>query len=139
MPYQLLKTAYEHGIVVEYLDMQSSIEAFYFNRPECPPVIGLSKRIFKNIAHYRTVLAHELGHHFTSAQSTVIHAYFKFADRIEIGRDEYRAMAWAAKYLMPTREITKALHAGINSIWEMAEYFRVDEELVKLRLMLYFK
>lgn len=49
--------------------------------------------------------------------------------------EEYRAMRWAANYLIPTDQLLLALKKGYQ-IWELAEYFNVDTELVKLKLEL---
>jgi len=138
MPYKLLKLAYNKGIVVEYLDLQTELEAFYFSRPGCPPVIGLSKCLYDNLSHYRTVLAHELGHHFTGTKSNATHTYMHYKDRIEMSREEYYAMAWAAEYLMPDAILDEAIKKGIVEIGDLGRYFNVDAELVKLRLVLFF-
>jgi Zn-dependent peptidase ImmA (M78 family) len=138
VPYQLLKDAYEQGIVVEYLDFQSQLEAFYFNNPNCPPIIGISKHLFNNLPHFRTVFAHELGHHFTRSKNTLQHAYMHYRDRIEMSREEYRAMAWAAEYLISEDNINDAFIKGLNQPWDLSEYFAVDLDLVRLRLVLFF-
>lgn len=138
MPYKLFKLAYDSGIKVEYLDMQTELEAFYLCRPDCPPIIALSEKLFENKAHYRTVFAHELGHHFTGTKSNVTHTYMHYKDRIEMNREEYYAMAWAAEYLMPDDDIDEAFQKGIMEISDLGRYFTVDAELVKLRLVLFF-
>lgn len=135
MPYQLLRLADENGIIIEYHKFQNpQIEAMYIALPDCPPVIGLSTDLCTNIAHFRTVLAHELGHHFTTAKST-IGTFLHYRNRIEASREEYRAMRWAVNYLIPTDQLLLALKKGYQ-IWELAEYFNVDTELVKLKLEL---
>ncbi len=71
MPFSLLKFADEQGIIVEYWDFEPPLEAVYWSAPGVPPVIGLSRALFSNRAHFRCVLAEELGHHFTSVGSAI--------------------------------------------------------------------
>ncbi len=118
--------------------METELEAFYLNRPDYPPIIGLSKKLFENKAHYRTVFAHELGHHFTGTKGNTTHTFMHYKDRIEMSRIKYYAMAWAADYLIPNNDIDEAIKKGIMEIGDLGRYFNVNEELVKLRLVLFF-
>lgn len=136
MPFSLIKLAYENGIVIEYWDFHPPLEAVYWSYPGLPPVIGLSKSLFSNRAHFRCVLAEELGHHFTSVGNSVPLTFFHYSDRITISRTEYRAMRWAALYLMPLDKLCLAFKKGIRERWELAEFFDVTEEMVNFRLSL---
>lgn len=84
------------------------------------------------------MLTHELRHHFTGTKSNATHTYMHYKERIEQNRDEYQAMAWAAEYLMSDDDIDVAFKKGINETLDLGHYFNVDEELVKLRLVLFF-
>lgn len=137
MPYQLVRFAYDHGIEIDYWDFVYPVEAIYFN--ERHPCIALAKSLFKSRAHFRTVLLEELGHHFTSSGDRIIKANSSYKDILEIGQQEYRALAWAARFAIPVAELERAFSKGLRYSWELAEFFEVDESLVKLRLMLYFK
>lgn len=137
MPYQLVRFAYDHGIEIDYWDFVYPVEAIYFNAGH--PRIALAKSLFKSRAHFRTVLLEELGHHFTSSGDRIIKANSSYKDILEIGQQEYRALAWAARYIMPAAELEKAFAQGLRYNWELAEHFIVDEQLVKLRIMLYFE
>ena len=92
MPLELVKYAEANGIRVEYWDFAPPLEAVYWSVPEqgIPPVIGLSRSLFSNRAHFRTVLAEELGHHFTSARDGLPKTFFHYRDRLEVKREEYR-------------------------------------------------
>jgi hypothetical protein len=61
-----------------------------------------------------------------------------YRDRIEMSREEYRAMAWAAEYLISEDNINDAFIKGLNQPWDLSEYFAVDLDLVRLRLVLFF-
>ena len=101
MPYELIKYAEANGICVEYWNFAPPLEAVYWALPEMPPMIGLSRSLFSNRAHFRTVLAEELGHHFTSARDGLPKTFFHYRDRLEVSREERRALRWAAEFLVP--------------------------------------
>lgn len=138
MPYGLIAFAESNGIRVEYWDFTPPLEAVYWSVPEMgiPPIIGLSRRLFSNRAHFRTVLAEELGHHFTSTHDGLPKTFFHYRDRLKVCREEYRALSWAARFLMPTDKLREAVRKGVKESWELAEYFEVDENLVTFRLRL---
>lgn len=129
MPLQLLQLAESVGVSVEYWDFQTPLEAIYWSEPGATPMIGLSKKLKKERrSHFRTVLAEELGHHFTSARSTLIKCY-NYGNQIIVCREEYRALKWAAEYLLPTEDFCKeAMKRRVA--WSLAEYFNVDERLI---------
>lgn len=138
MPLGLVKYAEANGIRVEYWDFAPPLEAVYWSAPGLgiPPIIGLSRGLFSNRAHFRTVLAEELGHHFTSAHDGLPKTFFHYKDRLEVCREEHRALRWAARYLIPADKLREAVTKGIKECWELAEYFEVDEDLVRFRLRL---
>lgn len=135
MPLGLVKYAEANGIRVEYWDFAPPLEAVYWSAPELgiPPVIGLSRSLFSCRAHFRTVLAEELGHHFTSARDGLPKTFFHYKDRLEVKREEYRALKWAANFLIPQDKLREAVKKGIREDWELAEHFEVDECLVIFR------
>ncbi len=134
MPYDLISLACNEGIKVEYWDFEPPLEGVYWKHPELPPIIGLSKALFGNRKHFRTVLAEELGHHFTTAGDCVAVRHCSYADRVTLGKHEYRALAWAARYLVPFDSLLYVLRRGRTEPWELAEIFDVDENLVRFRL-----
>lgn len=137
MPYQLLRFAYDSEIEIDYWDFVYPVEAIYFC--EHSPHIALAKSLFGNRAHFRTVLLEELGHHFTSSGDRIIKATTSYKDVLEIGQQEHRALRWAARFIMPAIELEKAFSKGLRHCWELADYFIVDEPLVKLRMTLYLE
>ena len=135
MPLNLISFAEANGVRVEYWDFAPPLVAVYWSAPrlEIPPVIGLSRSLFSSRAHFRTVLAEELGHHFTSTHDGLPKTFFHYRDRLEVCREEYRALSWAARFLMPTDKLREAVRKGVKESWELAEYFEVDEDLVRFR------
>jgi len=134
MPLHLVMYAETCGIRIEYWDFAPPLEALYWSTPEIHPVIGLSRDLFSSRAHFRTVLAEELGHHFTSSCDGLPATFYHYQDRIRVSQEEYRALKWAAKFLIPKNKLRNAVEKGFREIWELAEYFEVDEGLVKFRL-----
>lgn len=136
MPFMLMKLAEQLDIHVDFWDFEPPIEGVYYFGKH--PYIGLDKSLIGNRAHTRTVLAEEIGHYFTTAGEAIPRPYFHHIDRVLVGKSEYQAAVWAAKYLMPRDKFEKAIKKGIIQPWELAEYFIVDEEIVPLRFKLYY-
>jgi len=133
MSYELIKYAEASGICVEYWDFAPPLEAVYWVLPGLPPTIGLSRNLFSSWAHFRTVLAEELGHHFTSARDGLPKTFFHYRDRLKVKREEYRALKWAANFLIPRDKLREAVERGFKESRDLADYFEVDEELVRFR------
>jgi Zn-dependent peptidase ImmA (M78 family) len=133
MANQLLQLARKNGIFIEFYNFKSSIEGLYMKLPDNPPIIGLSKNLFVNYAHFRSVLAHELGHHYLSNKSSP-NTLFHSPNQKIVRHEEYKAWKWAANHLIPEDKLANAIGLGIRETWRLAELFEVDEEVVKIRL-----
>lgn len=96
---------------------------------DCAVIFDYSK--IDSNAMLMTCTAHEIGHCETGA--------FYTEKSLELRcRMEYRANKWAIKKLMPKDEMLEAMKQGEIEVWQLAEYFGVTEELVKLALWIYF-
>jgi len=131
--------AEKNGIALEYWNFEPPVEAIYYVAPGVRPTIGLSQKLLNNRAHYRTVFAEELGHHFTTARQNMLKICFHHADRIAYSKEEHKARKWAASYLMSDSDIKKAIKKGLIETWQLSDYFSVDEEMIILRLRLFEK
>ena len=136
MTKELLQLAELEGVAVEFYDFSPPINGIYFADDGIPPAIGLARRLKKNIPLLRCVLGEELGHHFTTVGDIIPKTYFSQQDRIGVSKAEFKALRWAAVYLIPSREIHKAFENGIVEVWELAEHFTVTQEMVKFRFEL---
>lgn len=136
MPFQMFVLAEKSGVNVLYWNFKKPFEAVYLTFPGCPPTIGLCRSLLVSRAHFRSVFAEELGHHFTSAGTNVLKPHFHYADKLLYSRDEYRAMKWAANYLIPEERLEDAVQKGLTEVWRLADYFCVDEEIIDFRLRL---
>lgn len=127
----------KEGILIEWWNFNPPLEAIYWAHPNLPPIIGLSHQLSgKPIAYLKCVLAEELGHHYTTVGYKLPKTFFHYQDRIEISRTEYKALKWAANFLIPKKELVCALKKGIKTIWDLADYFEVTEEMINFRLKL---
>jgi Zn-dependent peptidase ImmA (M78 family) len=141
MPHLLFQLAEDNDIAIEYVNFtHTNIDAMYIDIPGCYPVISLSKKLFDNRSSLRSVLAHELGHYFTTTKSTIElsakseKVYLSYRDRIEMSRAEYQAWRWAANYLIPTNTLEEIYSEDFCEPWQLAEFFDVDESLVEVKL-----
>ncbi len=137
MPMELFQLAEREGIIIEWWDFEPPLEAVYWAAPKLPPVIGLSNSLDRvSRAYFRCVLAEELGHHFTTAGQRIPRTFFHYRNRLEVSAAEYRALRWAAEWLMPRDKLTRALRRGVAQVWELAEFFNVTEQMAAFRLQI---
>lgn len=78
----------------------------------------------KTGAELATILAHEAGHFLTGK------FYYCSAPVEIITRAESSATRAALIRYVPYEVLTRCFHSGINTIWELAEYFEVTEEAI---------
>lgn len=136
MPERLFQIADKHGIGIEYWDLKPPLEGVYLAHENIPPYIGIAKYVRGDKNRLRCILAEELGHHFTSVGSALPKEIFLYSDRMWTSRVEYRAMKWAAQFLLPLTHIRTAFNRGMFQPWEIADYFGVTPDFVKFRLSL---
>lgn len=74
----------------------------------------------------RGVCVHELGHAATGA----LHKVSSPFETVE--RSEYRAHRWAAENCITEADFRDAFAAGCTELWELAEYFDLPEEDIKI-------
>jgi Zn-dependent peptidase ImmA (M78 family) len=136
MPAALWAIAEEEGVIIEHWDFSPPLEGVYYVWPNMPPIIGISNQLSDCSAHYRCVLAEELGHHFTTADCHIPRTFFSYRDRLEISKIEYKALRWAALFLMPRQKIDRAINSGCVELWEFARYLNVTEKMFEFRMRL---
>ena len=77
---------------------------------------------YSNIANSneeKVILSEELGHYYTG---NLYNSYMKYET---ISKREYRALKWSFNTLVPYRKLINVIKNGINTIFELAEYFEV--------------
>lgn len=95
--------------------------------------IGIDNSKCYTAAEEKTMLAHELGHCRTGS----------FYDRLtppELRRRfERRADEWAILHILPYDAIIRACRAGLRGSYELAEFFGVEEPLMKRAIDYYLR
>lgn len=129
--YQLCK---ELNIFITHTALPASIRGFYTSDGvTCDIVINNSLTMGEPL--YRSVLAEELGHYFTSVGKHVPKKIMTYTNRINYDRCEYRALKWASNYLIKTHSLLYALkHGYINEFSDIGAYFQVTSDIVKQKL-----
>lgn len=134
----MIMLAEQECIIVEQFPLKNPLMGIYLQEPGKTPIIGLSTLI-KDNAERRCIMAEELGHHFTSAGICIPgkREFYCYMERSEISRMEYKALQWAANYLMPDHDLLDVIKSGLYEKWELADHFNVTEEFALFRLRLF--
>jgi len=114
------------GLSVMYEDMAGRMKEFYFRG-------SIVVRADLSVREKRELIAHALGHHLFHAGN-----HLSMQKRIySFGNyHEKQANAFAACLLIPVSRLSRLI-ADRARIDEIADHFRVTEELVRLRLMIW--
>lgn len=93
-----------------------------------PNAICINIGLFCRTAQERVCLAHELGHCVNDA------FYNRFSPIDERSKHEAVANKWAIKKLVPKDELETAFRKGCQNTYELAEYFGVTEDFIRIAL-----
>lgn len=105
----------------------------YLNASGIPPTIGIHKSILNNRCKYLSVLAEELGHHFTSLGNLTIESK-KYSEKLMKNKQEHKAKSWAANFLISDEDFVQALYDCISTPCDMCEYFNVTYEILEYKI-----
>jgi Zn-dependent peptidase ImmA (M78 family) len=130
----LVNLANELGIDVEFWDFEPPLDAVYWSIPGMPPVIGIAEHLLNKPRLLNCIMAEELGHHYTTTGDALPKTHFHYANKLKISRAEYRALRWAAQYLIPLEKLDECNFNRIFTVWDLADYFDVTEEFMTFRL-----
>ncbi len=124
---ELYKIAREVQIKIINMPMEESIA---ISSPK--GAIAVDKRKIKTLEEEKSVVAHELGHHMTGTFYTI--------KTLETRpRMEQRANRWSYRKLIPWRELKTAIENDIDEPWQLAEYFKLPERIIREALDFYLK
>jgi Domain of unknown function (DUF955). len=136
---KMLELAYKEGIDVEEFDFPPPLRGIYICQLDANAMaIGLDKNL-DTIAEKRSIMAEELGHHFTTVGQCISREFYNYSNRLQIDKAEYVALRWAANYLISDDDLLDALQEGLDDISSLAERFTVTPDIIKLRLKLFGK
>lgn len=112
--------------------LPDGLRGFYYNDPHLPhPFIVLHHAVYHSEIELKTVLAEELGHHFTTGRTDFTVAC-NYTGRVNLSRAEHRALRWAVRALLPMDVFIAAFRDGLR-VDEVAARFGVMETLVSFR------
>lgn len=127
--------AQEQRIPITLAPLPNKIRGAYYLAPDNRSSIVLNESLVEEGFEYRSVLAEELGHHFTSAGETPSLFSMTYSDRVQRDRTESKAIRWAADFLIPTELLLLRIEdCSVSSIDELADAFRVTAQLIQCKL-----
>lgn len=124
------------GVDVTYqdLDPDRGLLGMYIKEGSRSGII-LDRSLISKPRLERCVMAEEVGHHKTTGAGTVFVVHFSYHVALEMTKTEEKAIRWATiEYLMPTRELAKAILDGRRTVDELADHFYVTRWMVHRRL-----
>ena len=126
----LYQLAEYEGIRIEWHDFKH-IEGLYTYTPTLQsPIISLSSSLHTQTRRLRSVLSHELGHHFTTSGHHMIAA--SGLNSVYAVKHERLATRWAVDLMVDTYTFLERLEDGLNR-QELADYFYVLPEFVEAK------
>ncbi|MBS7528555.1 ImmA/IrrE family metallo-endopeptidase [Fusibacter paucivorans] len=90
-------------------------------------------RNVKSESKLREVLSHELGHYFTSILTNTASHYSDYLVKLNVHRNEFRAVRWACNYLMPDMDVIGAIIDGHVTLDALCNHFNVSKELLTMK------
>ena len=133
----MLTIAEREHIHVDYFPFCEPLKGIYYVEQNMSPVIGLDHSLCDDRPLLRSVMAEELGHHFTSVGNCLPKEFYNYSARQHVDKAEYKALRWAANYLISDDDLLDAFRDGLDGVSSLAEHFMVTPEIVNLRLKLF--
>jgi Zn-dependent peptidase ImmA (M78 family) len=126
--------AKEQHISITLAPLPKKIQGFYSDF-DVNPQIAMNQDLLEGSSEYRSVLAEELGHHFTSSGKFPPSSGIPYYDRLQHDRIESKAVKWAADYLIPTEQLLCTIEeCSVSCMQELADAFQVTVELINHKL-----
>lgn len=94
-------------------------------------IIALARNNIQNSMQEREVIAEELGHYYCNA------LYYLNDSATQKSKCEYRAKKWAYSILVPLQTLKDKISEGLNSIYDLADFFEVEPEYMNSCLHFY--
>jgi hypothetical protein len=122
---ELYEVADSEGIEIVYGDFPMTVSL------SMPGYVALDFSLLYDAIEERVHCAHEVGHCCTGA------FYNRYAPHDLRSRYETKANKWAIKKLVPVDELEQAVKDGYTEVYQLAEYFRVTEDFMKMAICWY--
>lgn len=131
----IYNTVNRQNIIIEETNFKNSkIKGLYLELNDFPPIIALDKSILSYRSLFLSILAEELGHHFTT-QGNLLNDSNSYSDKLNKNKKENLAKKWAANFLISDDEFVQALNSCICNNFDMCDYFNVTEEILNYKIL----
>jgi len=107
-------------------------------------MVYLDKSLLKSQRKHKCILAEEIGHilhpprpghvAYHSTEYIQSNSYGRSNLKIIVAQDERKALTWATGVLIPDVEIWRAIGEKRNTVYELADYFDVEEWFVRIKI-----
>ena len=125
----LYRIAEVNGIKIKNFDLDGDEAVSLKRKDKCFIIIDPDD--VKSIADERVKLSHELGHCLTES------FYSDSSSECVKQKHENRANKWAIEHLIPIGKLNKAVQQGHTEMWDLAEYFNVGEDFMRMAVCWY--
>ena len=116
---------HSENIPIMLATLPERVKGFYSTFNEEPSIV-MNRCLDEWGPEYRSILAEELGHHFTSSGKNVPLSKMTYYERTQHDRSESKAVRWAADFLIPTELLLSRIEdCLVSSLQELAEAFQV--------------
>lgn len=124
----------KENIIYEERDLSKlKSKGIYIKLNGYKPMIFIDKKIIHNNTTYISILAEELGHHFTT-HGDLVESNKTYNDILLKIKKENLARKWAANFLINNDEFIQALITCINTKYDMCEYFNINHEILDTKI-----
>lgn len=132
---ELFQIIEKENIIFEETNIQyENSKGIYIHIPNIPPTIGISKSIVNDRCKYLSVLAEEVGHHFTSVGNLTIDSK-NYSEILQKNKKENKAKSWAANFLISDEDFVQALYKCISTPCEICDCFNVTSEILQYKML----
>lgn len=125
----LYRIAEVNGIKIKNFDLDGDEAVSLKRKDKCFIIIDPDD--VKSIADERVKLGHELGHCLTES------FYSDSSPECVKQKHENRANKWAIEHLIPIGKLNEAVQQGHTEMWDLAEYFNVGEDFMRMAVCWY--
>ncbi|WP_460293760.1 ImmA/IrrE family metallo-endopeptidase [Clostridium tertium] len=124
----------KENIIYEEASLKNThFKGIYFKVENLQPVIAIEESIVKYTSIYISILAEELGHHFTT-QGNLLEPSKDYSEKLYKNKKEYLARKWACNFLISDAEFVQALLSSISNKYEMCEYFNITYDILENKI-----
>lgn len=130
--YNIIET---QNIIIEETNFKNSkVKGLYIKLNDLPAIIALDKSILSYRSLFLSILAEELGHHFTT-QGDLLKESNSYSEKLIKNKKEILARKWASDFLISDDEFVQALNCCICNNFDMCDYFDVTEEILNYKIL----